>query len=371
MTRIGGLVVVGLVALPWPVLGATGTSDSLRVLVKGKTRRYSGRIVEETPTSVKIRRQTSSKTFGIDEIVPYSITYADMAQAMLQAFLDLKAGGNKLTAAAKGFDATIPAADSTKQPLLRQALEFGLVEATARMAYADPGAKDSKGKLLVDETIAMLDDFRRNHTKTRHQYPMSLWLGRMYTVNGDAKNAEKAFNMLATAPFKSYKLLADVQRAKIHLSTKQYDQALGILDKLVKVKPETPDETANVYEAMVLRCQCLQKKGQTVEAIKYLDQVIKGAGAENRPLRAMAHNTRADCQRAQGNPKDALLDYLRVAIVHVADAPNLKTEHARALYGIALCWDDLGESGKAVAVRKQLKLKYPRSEQARMLDASP
>ena len=361
--RILSLMAVGLLGLAQATQAAS-TSDTVRVRVKGKSRRYSGRITEETPTTVKLRGRTSSRTFKTIDID--SINYAGMSREMRQAFLDLKAGGDKLDNALKAFEETIPAADESKQKLLRQALEFGQAEATARLAAADP-----TNKALAEKAVTLLQDFRRNHGKTRHYYPMYLWMGRMYTLQGNAKNAEKAFTLLGKSEFPSYQLLAQVQRARIYVVAKDHDKALGILDKVVKAKTTTPAEQKNVHEAIVLRCQCLQAKGQTKEAVAYLEAVVRDSAATEYVLRAMAHNTLGDCQRSLGQTKDALLNYLRVDIIYAPLAPlELAGEHAKALYYIGQCWDELSEPAKAKAVRQVLRTKYPRSPMTKMLESS-
>ena len=369
--QVGGFVrlaaMVGMLAAASVAHAQSGT-DTVRVRVKGKSRRYSGRITEETPTSVKLRGRTSSKSFKIVDIE--SIAYANMSQAMRQAFLDLKAGGDKLRSALKGFDETIPAADAAKQKYLRQALEFGQAEATARLAAADPTAQGKDG-LLLDRAIELLQDFRRNSTDSRHHYPLYLWLGRMYALKGSAKNAEKAFAVLGKSEFTSYRLLAEVQRAGIYVQAKDYDKALGILDEVVKAKTSTEAEQKNVHEAIVLRCQCLQAKGQTKQAIQYLEKVIQESSPTDYVLRAMAHTTLADCQRSLGQTKDALLNYLRVDILYAPLAPQrLAAAHAKALYHIAQCCDDLSYPAKAKAARATLKMKYPRSPFAKMEGSS-
>lgn len=358
---IGSLLAVGLLVSAPSARGAE-TSDSIRV--KGKTMRYSGRITKETPTAVTLERRGKSKTFKITEIT--TITYGNMSREMRQAFLDLKAGGDKLPKALKGFAETAPAADAAKQKFLRQALEFGQAEATARIAYANPAGKDDKGALWVDKAIELLEDFQRNSPQSRHHFPLHLWLGRMYTAKGKAAEAEKAFQILGQSEFTSYKLQAEVQRAKIYVGAKEYDKALKILDAVIKQQTTDPAERQNVHEAMVLRCRCLQAKGNTEDAIKYLNQVIKDAAPEDQQLRAMAHNTLGECQRTLGQNKDALLNHLWVDVIYF----TVGKEHPRALYGIAQCWDDLSEPAKAAKVRQRLKVKYPRSDYTKNLAPS-
>jgi len=361
------LLAVAVVGLPMAAQAAV-ESDSIRARVRDKSRRYTGRIVEETPTSVKLQRRSGAQTFKLPDIE--TITYAGMNKAMRQAFLDLRAGGDKLREARKGFDATIPAADAAKQKFLRQALEFGLAEATARLAAADPTAKDGS-ELLVDRTIELLHDFRRSNPDSRHHYPLFLWLGRMYTLKGDAAKAEKAFATLGKSELPSYRLLAEVQRARIYVASKEFAKALAILDKVVKAEAKTDAEQKNVHEAIVLRCQCLQAGGKTKEAIAYLDKVIRESGPTDYALRAKAHNTLGDCHRATGEFKEALLNYLSVDIIYAPLAPlALAPEHAKALYNIAQCWDELSDAGKAKGARQDLRTKYPRSPYTKQLGPS-
>ena len=121
-----------------------------------------GQITDESPDALTIQRKDNGKseTVPINELetVKYD---SEVGKAAHQAYIAFEKGGDYQKAA----DAYAKAAQGTDaKGFAMAAAKFGRVRSLVRMAQRDAGR--------VDEAIAALEEFRKEHANTRYHYTL-------------------------------------------------------------------------------------------------------------------------------------------------------------------------------------------------------
>lgn len=230
-----------------------------------------------------------------------------------------------------------------------QASHFGQARTLARIAL-----QDSK---RLDEAIKSLEDFRGKYADSRFHYPLHELLGQLQIEKGNDAAAAQAFRELATSPVTDFKLKASIWEGRLLLKAGKFAEAQAKFDEVAAAKASSPAEKLRQQEALLAKGDCLVKQKKLGEAEQMFRKVIAEASPEETELQAATCNALGDVLREAGKPKEALLAYLEVDLLYNTQ----KAAHARAIYYIALLWDQIGRSDNATESREKLKRLYPES----------
>lgn len=156
-----------------------------------------------------------------------------------------------------------------------------------------------------------------------------------------------------------YKMLVWDNRArellgKAYFQKRDYKKAGTILEELFKdALPSqiTPELRRFYWETLMLIPERQSSLKKDIEA------TISG---DSRELAAAAILMRAELARSQGQKEDALVDYLKVAILF----EDIAATHPEALYKAAEVLDEMRDP-RAAEMRKKLKAQYPASSWAK------
>jgi tetratricopeptide (TPR) repeat protein len=233
-------------------------------------------------------------------------------------------------------------------------LKFLIARTKVKAALADPARRD--------EAIKAIQSFR-SENKTNFRYLESTLL-EAQLVATDAARVEDARQLLReveASSVKGYQLQAGVQLGRLLLGANNLAEALTAFDKVIQQSAGDAGSTGALLDGLLGRAMCLQKQGQSGEAVRSLDEVISRAGESATQTLAEAWVLKGDCFRAQDQPKDALYAYLHVDVLYASEP----AAHAEALYRLAGLWAPAGHQDRADDALQRLTEKYPNSSWAK------
>ncbi len=311
----------------------------------------AGKIEAETATEVRVRTSSGTETIAVNRIS--AVQYEGQGGAMTQAKAFERAGN--LRGAAEQFAKAQQELRDKDKPFLFAAAEFGEARTRATVALAD-----SSG---IDQAIARLDAFRRDHEDSRHRDALHELLGRLYLAGQDYAKAQAAFDELGRAPWPEGKLRAQVYQGRILLAQNQPAAARERFDEVLAAPAASPAEERAQLEALVETAASFRMENNSEREIELLERVIDRAAGHGTSLEARAYADLGDALRTAHRTKHALLAYLHVDLLFAGD----KEVHARALYNLTELWSELGFADRAAAARSALTSRYPNSPWAKKL----
>lgn len=234
--------------------------------------------------------------------------------------------------------------------LARINIEFKIAKMLTHLA--DAGAVEQRGK-----AIEALRKFVAEHPDSRQTVEALDMLSRLLVMEGrPVDEVIRAFQALRSKHadnkeitnrcdlFESQLLLEEGQillKDRRDEARKKYEQAQaklkGMLDGADK---------ADALRVRIGLAECKAVLGNQEEAIKEIEAIFAEAG-EDPALRAAVHLGRGDCYRLNGQYREAMWDYLWVDVVYNQD----REQHARALYFLQECFENLKESDPNAAAR--------------------
>ena len=147
---------------------------------------------------------------------------------------------------------------------------------------------------------------------------------------------------------------ASLMLARVYLPLKQFEDSAREYEELFKVQPKfkaVPKERANYMQALL-------GSGRTEEVAKMIDEDIASGSRE---AAARAQVVRGDMKAASGQHEEALLDYLRTAILFKAQTAVLP----EATYKTAVALKNLNDPRAAEYFQKVID-EFPKSEFAEL-----
>ncbi|NOZ22045.1 MAG: tetratricopeptide repeat protein [Planctomycetes bacterium] len=181
-------------------------------------------------------------------------------------------------------------------------------------------------------------------------------IGQCYYQMKQLGQAQKTFAEIAKSDYGEFwQLAGKLWEGKILLEQGKGAEAAKVFDEVQKAaKGKMPDI---YYKANLSRAAGLiqANPNDTSKARDLLQEVFNEA--ENDTIKAAAHNGMGDAYRAEKRIKEARLEYLRVIVLYF-DCPE---EHARALFNVADCFDQLKDAATARRFRNMLVQQHPDS----------
>ncbi|MFO0979279.1 MAG: tetratricopeptide repeat protein [Planctomycetaceae bacterium] len=233
-------------------------------------------------------------------------------------------------------------------------LKFLIARSLVKSALANPAKFDEAKKAIAAFRAENKSNFRYLEATLLEAHLLSL-----DTANASA--AEQLLNEVQSAPVKGFKLQAGVQLGKLRLAAKDAAGALTAFEQVISDSSGDAASSGALYDGMLGKAMCQKSQGQSDEAIKTLDEVIARATESETETLAEAWVLKGDCLREKGQPKDALMAYLRVDILYSSEP----AAHAEALYHLAALWGPAGRQDRADNAQAKLVEKYPNSTWAK------
>ncbi|MBI3860466.1 MAG: tetratricopeptide repeat protein [Planctomycetia bacterium] len=264
--------------------------------------------------------------------------------------------GLKFQKAVDGYQKSL-AASKSNDKAAKADLEFGIARTTAKMALSD----SSK----LDDAIKKVEEFRTKNGDHYRFYEAVNYLGLLYAAKKDFIKAKVTFDQLGKAPWKETQMASRVASGKLLMVENKLDESVAEYDAVIAIKPEGALEESVRQEAVLGKSRIMIVQKKFDDALKLLDEVIKSAPDDDVKVNAEAFLRKGDCLREQGNDKDAVMAYLAVDVLFRSE----KAVHAEALYRLAQLWDKVGQKARGEEARELLRSEYESSEWARQLKA--
>jgi tetratricopeptide (TPR) repeat protein len=243
----------------------------------------------------------------------------------------------------------------TKYPLLARHALFKVATLTALQAE-ETGSS-------TKEAIKLLEDFKAKHADGWQITRAARLLAQMLAEDDKFDQAEKVYVDLANNADLPKEASGQFQLLAAQLSMRpgKYAVAQAKLQALIDKLPQNSPARARA-EISLAECQAetslaklpkdaeVEVKAKIIaDAVGKLNGVLD-ANKEDKELRARAYNALGHCRLAAGQYKEALWDYLRVDVVYHQN----REEHAKALYHLAILFDDLKDGERAKDCRARL-----------------
>jgi tetratricopeptide (TPR) repeat protein len=306
-----------------------------------------GTITAENTNEITIQRKDNGKseTVSVHEVAKVKYEGGKAAAEFTQAE-SLEKGGEYQ----KAIDAYAKIAqENSGNTFLVRAAHFGRVSSLVRQSQRDTAK--------LDDAIAALEEFKKQHPDSRFHYTLHEMLGQLYLAKGNAEAASAALAELSKAPWPDLKLKAINYAGRILLIGDQPDAAISQFDSVINSAGDTPEVATRRHEALLGKAECLIKQKKNEDAEKILRELIGSVSHDESTIRAPVHNFLGDILRESSRTEEAIRNYLYVDIYYSRE----RDEHAKALCYITLLFEQRGQNDRAEDMRSRLKKDYPAS----------
>jgi tetratricopeptide (TPR) repeat protein len=296
-----------------PVFGTVQSENAKGIVLEGGRQIPAGDIID-----IKYDKKAGDPTINLYYI-------ALDKEAVLEKSKDLS--NNLETAVSSYANLLKQIPKEASQDLVRRNVEF-------RIAYL-------RGRLAVEfgrfpnTALDSLKEFKDKHKDSWQISQCLQKLAELQVAQRKFADAEKTYTELSQAPVaEEVKQGAELEAAKLSMKTEKYDVASARFQALAE---KLGKKNAVANKAIVLQTECLAKSGKIDEANKLLRQLLKEA--EDKDLKALAHNALGENLFEQKKYKEARWEFLWVDVVYNQDPE----EHAKALYYLWKVFKELNE----------------------------
>ncbi len=303
----------------------------------------SGKIVEITPTAVKITVRNKEQSYAIADV--RKIAFDDEPSG-----LDRVRESTLLGQYAQALDEVkkIPD-DGLKSPLIKQDVDFYRYYCEGKLGLAGSGDKNAAIKGLLSVASA--------NPKSHHLYEISDLLGALALAVGQPDPATRYFSMLLSASSPDIKALGVYRLGEVELSQGKTADAKNRFQQLAGATSVSPEMGRLKSLAEVGLAVCEQSAGNNQQALDKLDSLVQQYDSTDQSLFARINNARGACQQALGQTNQALLSYLQTDLLFFTDAEA----HAEALYHLIKLWPQAGQPARAAEAKERLSKQYASS----------
>lgn len=219
--------------------------------------------------------------------------------------------------------------------------------------------KDEGNQIIIEEykSKAFLTIPRSSIVRVILKKPESFASAQALFKKGDYAEAAKLYTQVVKE-YGNYDWAqkALFQAGRAYMKLKRWDQAGQTFQKYLKSYPRSSIfHEVNLYFAQALACQ-----GHHEKAALLYENILKIKGKEN--LRAEAQYDLAELYLAGKEYEKALMGYLRIVVVFY----NQTEWVPGAMFKAGLCYEKLGDAGRAMQMYKETVADYPRTESARL-----
>ncbi len=320
-----------------------GQGDSVyQFRAGGGNKKISGSITGVTAQGVTIKTSSGPKEIAASEI--NKLVFKDEPKEINKARTRIESGR---------FDDAIEELEKisgSNPAFVQQEIDYLKAFATSEVALR-------AGTITAAEAGKVMFGFTQKNSNSHHFYNATKILGQLFFAVGQTDNAEKQFTKLTASQWPELVLDGHFYRGEMLNELQKPAEAEASYDAIL-ASPANDDLTQS-YK-LIAQCQKAKSQGlagNTAEAIKVIEQIIKVENPENTRLFAYAYNALGACHLKAGNLKEAATAYLHTELLFAAE----KEPHAEALYRLALIWPDLDQTDRASRAREGLKSRYRNS----------
>ncbi len=308
----------------------------------GGNKKISGSITGVTPLAVTIK--TSSGPTEVPASKINKLVFKDQPNGIAKARTRIESGR---------FDDAIEELEKisgSNPPFVQQEIDFLKAFATSEVALR-------AGTITAAEAGKAMFGFTQKNANSHHFYEATEILGKLFFAVGKADSAEKEFAKLTSSQWPELVLDGHFYRGEMLNELQKPSEAGAAYDAILSAPAN--DDLTQSYK-LIAKCQKAKSQGlagNTEEAIKVIEQVIKVENPENTRLFAYAYNALGACHLKAGNIKEAATAYLHTELLFASE----QEPHAEALYQLALIWPKLDQTDRASRAREGLKSRYRNS----------
>ncbi len=337
-----GLVAI---ALCLTLGGQSWALDSVKT-VKGAV---SGHVTCISPVKIDLQQGITgniSKEIQVNEI---STILFDSEPASLRAA--------KMNVAEGHFSEALAELNRVKEDSpreeIKQDLEFYKAYCSARLALEGDGQIADAGHMM----IAFVD----GNPKSYHYFSGVEVVGDLLVAVGQYHRAAEYYARLDTAPWPDTKMRAGVAIGRTLLAEGKNDEAMRAFEKVLAIQGDGQLAAIQRLLANLGLASVLAATKKNDEAIGIVENLLKKADPDNEQVQARAYNVLGTAYRQAGRLQEALLAFLHVDLLYsdVSDA------RAEALANLADLWEQTHKSERALRARKTLEERYKTSPWAR------
>jgi tetratricopeptide (TPR) repeat protein len=339
--------IVPAVSLVLLAAGVLWAEDEISV--KGKDKPIKGKITGETSKEVKVGLKDIVPAENIIDIVydndfekiSVKTSYKAAVQLERESLDPAKEDKRKsfLAEALKKYEELMPLL--TTEKYAKRHVEYKIAMLRVRQAMEDNEP--------AEKAIVKLKDFTKKHPGGWQITSAYQTLGRLQVDAGKFEDAEDTYAKMAQLQGLPEETRLDARMLAIQakLQGGKYDDARADIKELEKEMPKGSrfHARARVAEAECLVAETKKFPKEDARRVKLFDdavQLVKNVINESndKVVKAVGHNTLGYCYLEQGNPKDAMWEFLWVDVVYNQD----RIQHAKALYHL---WDLFTKDGDA------------------------
>jgi tetratricopeptide (TPR) repeat protein len=251
------------------------------------------------------------------------------------------------------------------RPETFQDLQFYRALCAAKRALA--------GRQPVLEAGRAMRAFAEANPGSFHYYQATETIGDLAMAIGQYAAAVDYYGRLRAAPWPDCKMRAGVAIGGALLAQGKPKEALAEFDEVIANDADDAAAGRERIAARLAKARALAGLKRPDEAIRLIDEIIKGADASDTRLLARAYAVLGTAQRAAGRTTEALLSFLRVDQLYSA----VPEAHAESLANLAELWTERHMIERARRARQTLRERYAESPWAKKIalefpeDASP
>lgn len=325
------------------VLGAVSDARAEDRVYPERDTVASGKIVELTPTLVKITVRGKDQTYDMSDV--RKISFDGEPNSLDRARESVLQGQYE-----QALDEVkkIPL-ESLANPLIKQDVEFYRFYCEGKLALAGSGDKTAASNGL----IGVVKENPKNH----HFYEISELLGELEVASGRPDQAARYFNLLLSAPHADTKALGVYRLGEVQLAQGKHEEAKIRFEQLAGATSTSPEmgRLKNLAEVGLAVCDNLA--GNSQAALDKLDRLAQQFDSTDHGLFARINNARGACYQALGKTNQALLSYLQTDLMFFTDGET----HAEALYYLTQLWPEAGQPTRAADAKQRLATQYAAS----------
>jgi len=250
---------------------------------------------------------------------------------------------------------------SINQPNLIAEIDFYEALAIARLALTGDDEHGNQ-KAAASKVV----EFRSNHKDSFHYYDAVEVLGELAKTLELWPAANKFYKDLESAPWPDVKLQAIVLQGNAMVAQGEFNKALEFFERVRNDQTESGplvDRQRQLATVGVIYCHGHLSSEDAEKGITVAADVLKMASESDFQLLGRLYNALGVCYAKSGQPKDAILSFLKTDILF----PQERETHAEALYRLAPLWDNINRKDRALRARSSLKTMYPESKWAKLL----
>ncbi len=325
---------------------AAGVEDRVR-LVRGSE---NGEVSDMSPLEVTINKGLpGSRTIAVNQIK--SIQFEGEPPELSQARVNAANGAySKALQLLEKIDV-----GQVRRDFIKQDIEFYQAYCASQLALGGEGQITDAGR--------QLNLFVRNHPNNFHYLEASEVMGDLLMASGRFENAEKQYAELAKAPWPDYKMRAAVNLGRTLQAQNKHTEAVQQFDAALAMADDGAEAQNQKLLATLGKAVSLADTGKVDQAVGIIQKVIRDADPQQKELHARAYNALGTCYEKAKQTKDALFAFLHVDVLY----NNVPEAHAEALAHLVPLWKAVGQEERSRKAREMLQQRYGNSRWAKQV----